>query len=146
MTNHQKLTISINYQFKVMSGSFRSYGFDSMNVIKYIVYIRSPTDPHQLGSKLYINCESESHSVLSDSLRPMDYRVHGILQARILEWVIFPFSRGSSQPRNRTQVSRIAGRLFASLATREAHINYMYNQIMAYLHINLTFQVNKCSK
>ena len=30
---------------------------------------------------------------------PMDYTVHGILQARILEWVAFPFSRGSSQPR-----------------------------------------------
>ena len=43
--------------------------------------------------------ESESHSVLSNSLRPMDYTVHGILQARILEWVTFPFSRGSSQPR-----------------------------------------------
>ena len=35
---------------------------------------------------------------------PKDYIVHGILQARILEWVAFPFSRGSSQPRNRTQV------------------------------------------
>ena len=31
---------------------------------------------------------------------PMDYIVHGILQARILEWVAFPFSRGSSQPRD----------------------------------------------
>ena len=31
---------------------------------------------------------------------PMDYTVHGILQARILEWVALPFSRGSSQPRN----------------------------------------------
>ena len=31
---------------------------------------------------------------------PMDYTVHGILQARILEWVAFPFSRGSSQPRD----------------------------------------------
>ena len=41
---------------------------------------------------------------------PMDYTVHGILQARILEWVAFPFSRGSSQPRNRTRVSCIAGR------------------------------------
>ena len=39
---------------------------------------------------------------------PKDYTVHGILQARILEWVAFPFSRGSSQPRDRTQVSRIA--------------------------------------
>ena len=36
---------------------------------------------------------------------PMDYTVHGILQARILEWVAFPFSRGSSQPRDQTQVS-----------------------------------------
>ena len=36
---------------------------------------------------------------------PMDCIVHGILQARILEWVAFPFSRGSSQPRDRTQVS-----------------------------------------
>ena len=33
---------------------------------------------------------------------PMDYTVHGILQARILEWVAFPFSRGSSQPRSST--------------------------------------------
>ena len=39
---------------------------------------------------------------------PMDYTVHGILQARILEWVAFPFSRGSCQPRDRTQVSRTA--------------------------------------
>ena len=43
---------------------------------------------------------------------PMDYGVHGILQARILEWVAFPFSRGSSQPRDLTQVSCIAGRFF----------------------------------
>ena len=36
---------------------------------------------------------------------PMDHTVHGILQARILEWVAYHFSRGSSQPRNRTKVS-----------------------------------------
>ena len=51
---------------------------------------------------------------------PKDYTVHGILQARILEWVAFPFSRGSSQARDRTQVSHIAGGLFTSWATREA--------------------------
>ena len=45
---------------------------------------------------------------------PMDYRVHGILQARILECVAFLFSRGSSQSRDRTQVSRIAGGFFTS--------------------------------
>ena len=44
---------------------------------------------------------------------PMDYNVHGI-QARILEWVAFPFSKGSSQPRDRTHVSHIAGRFFTS--------------------------------
>ena len=44
---------------------------------------------------------------------PMDY-VHGILQARILEWVAFPFSEGSSQPRDQTQVSHIAGGFFTS--------------------------------
>ena len=43
---------------------------------------------------------------------PMDYTVLGILQARILEWVAFPFSRGPSQPRDRTQVSHIAGGFF----------------------------------
>ena len=37
----------------------------------------------------------------------MDYTVHGILQAGILEWGAFPFSRGSSQPRDRTQVSTL---------------------------------------
>ena len=42
---------------------------------------------------------------------PMDYTVHGFLQARILEWVAFPFSRKSWQSRDRTRVSRIAGSL-----------------------------------
>ena len=40
----------------------------------------------------------------------MDYTVHGVLQARILEWVALLFSRGSSQPRDQTQVSCIAGK------------------------------------
>ena len=52
---------------------------------------------------------------------PMDYTVHGILQARILEWVTFPFSKGSSQPRDRTQASHTASGFFTSWATREAH-------------------------
>ena len=45
---------------------------------------------------------------------PMNCIVHGILQARILEWVAFPFSRGSSQPRDRDQVPCIAGKFFTS--------------------------------
>ena len=56
---------------------------------------------------------------------PMDYSppdssVHGILQARILEWIAIPFSRGSSRPRDQNPVSPIAGRLFTICATREA--------------------------
>ena len=51
---------------------------------------------------------------------PMDYTVHGILQARILEWVAFFFSGGSSHPRDRIQVSHIAGKFFTSWAIREA--------------------------
>ena len=51
---------------------------------------------------------------------PRDYIVHGILQARILEWVAIPFSRGSFQPRDCTQVSCIAGGFLTSWATREA--------------------------
>ena len=51
---------------------------------------------------------------------PMDYTVHGILHARILEWVAISFSRGSSRSRAWTQVSHIAGGLFTSWATREA--------------------------
>ena len=52
--------------------------------------------------------KSESRSVVSSSLDPMDYTVHGIVQARIVECVAFPFSRESSQPRDQTQVSHIA--------------------------------------
>ena len=55
-----------------------------------------------------------SHSVVSGSCNPMDYNppgssVHGILQARILEWVAMPSSGGSAQPRDQTEVSLIAG-------------------------------------
>ena len=53
-----------------------------------------------------------SHSVVSDSLQSHGLYSPWILQARILEWVAFPFSRGSSQCRDWTQVSRTAGRFF----------------------------------
>ena len=45
--------------------------------------------------------------------------VHGIFQARVLEWIAISFSRGSSRPRNHTLVSRIAGRCFTVWATRD---------------------------
>ena len=63
-------------------------------------------------------CVYGSHSIICVRLcDPMDCSlpgspVHGILQARIVEWVVIPFSRGSSQPRNWTWVSHLAGRFF----------------------------------
>ena len=67
-----------------------------------------------------------SSAVVSDC-EPMDCSlpgssVHGIFQVGIPEWVAFAFSRGSSQPRDRTQVSHIEGRHFTIRATREAFI------------------------
>ena len=52
----------------------------------------------------------------------MDYTVHEILQARELEWVAIPFSRGSLQPRDRTQVFCIPGRFSTSWAWEDTHI------------------------
>ena len=59
---------------------------------------------------------TQSRPTLCDSMdcSPPAFSVHGILRARILEWVVMPFSRGSSWPRDWTWVSRIAGRFFTS--------------------------------
>ena len=67
-------------------------------------------------------------SVVSDSLRPMDCSlpgssVHGIFQVRILEWVAISFSRRSSQSRDRTQVSCIAGGFVTTWAMKEDQEN-----------------------
>ena len=61
----------------------------------------------------------------------MDYSlpgssVRGILQARILEWVAFSFSRGSSQPRDRTWDSHIVGRFLIIWATRGAYSFHLH--------------------
>ena len=81
----------------------------------------------------YISIESEkkseSCSVMSDSETPWDpHIVNGILQARILEWVAFPFSRVPSQSRDQTQVSCIAG---DSLSAEP--IIYLINIIIQYI-------------
>ena len=75
-----------------------------------------------LGKRLQWGEVAQSCPTLCD---PMDcnllgFSIHGILQARILEWIAISFSRGSSRPRDRTLVSRIGGRRFNLWATREA--------------------------
>ena len=72
--------------------------------------------------------------------------VYGILQARILQWVAYPFSRGSSQPRDQTWVSCIAGRFFTIWATWEAPCNvYVYQITILYTMHILQFYVNYAS-
>ena len=70
--------------------------------------VSSPTYLWWYFFSLKINSKTKLHRVQLFAT-PTDYTVHGILQARILEWVAFPFSRGSSQPRGQTRVSHIAG-------------------------------------
>ena len=84
------------------SSSFMSYHFAFSYCSIYNIYIK------------YIFSESESCSVVSNICDPLDYTVLWILQARTLEWGAFPFLRGSSQPRDQTQVSCIAGGFFTS--------------------------------
>ena len=70
---------------------------------------------HNLATKPNQQCANILYIQLCLTLcDPMDYTAHGILQARILKWVAFPFAMGSSQPRDGTQVSYIAGRFFTS--------------------------------
>ena len=83
-----------------------------------------------------------SRSVVSNSLWPVDCSppgssVRGILQARILDWVAIPFSRGSSPPRSRTQVSHIVGRFFTVWATRENPFKCVMN-VKFLLEVNIT--------
>ena len=72
---------------------------------------------------------------------PMDYTVHGILQARRLEWVAYRFFRGSSRSRNRTGVSCIPGGFLANWAIREAHDSrestFKINSILTLLTSNI---------
>ena len=51
---------------------------------------------------------------------PLDYTVRGILQARILQWVAYPFPSRSSRPRDRTQVPRIARQILYQLSHKES--------------------------
>ena len=70
---------------------------------------------------------------------PPGSSVHGILQARILEWVAISFSREASQPRDRTQISRIAGRRFNLWATRELKPLYLippWEPLVSTIHWN----------
>ena len=79
----------------------------------------SQKEKHQYSMCVLV---AQSCPTLCDPMdcNPPGSSVHEIFQARILEWVAVSFSRGSSQPRDRTRVSCTAGRFFTIWATREA--------------------------
>ena len=71
---------------------------------------------------------------------PPSSSVHGILQARIMEWLAIPFSRGSSQPRDWTQVSCITGRFFTIWATWKS-LNYTHTHTHTHTHIYIHIHI-----
>ena len=85
-----------------------------MNVLKSIAHFMSVNIHIVEVTQLRLTfCNPINHTPPSSS-------VHGILQARILKWEAIPFSKGSSQPRDQTQVSYIAGGFFTIRASRDA--------------------------
>ena len=86
---------------------------------------------------LYVCAQLLSHVRLS----PPGSSVHEIFQARILEWVAIPFSRGSSQPRDRTQVSCIAGGFFTMFFIMWATRAHIYVCVYIYIYIYIIFKV-----
>ena len=88
---------------------------------------------------------TQSCPTLCDSVdcSPPGSSACGILQARILEWVAISFSRGSSQLKDRTQVSCIAGRFFTVWVTRKGHILVFITKVLLHLCLmqicNFTF-------
>ena len=131
LTSKTHLRLSISHHWLI-------HGFDSgSDLLMGLIFIFSPTICSPLNTEMALRtvqlipvlvhwCSlmlvAQSYLTLCD---PMDCSlpgspVHGILQARILEWVAIPFSRGSSWLRDLTQVSCIAGRFFTVWATKEA--------------------------
>ena len=89
----------------------------------------------KLGWKFIVKWVSEVAQSRPTLCDPVDcsipgFSIHGILQTKILEWVTISFSRGSSQPRDRTWVSCIAGRRFNLWATRKARKFIVGEQLM----------------
>ena len=110
--------------------------FENMYGVKYLLSYFGDILQYIQVSNLYCTLEtnlmlkwsevSQSCPTLCD---PIDCSlsgssVHGIFQARVLEWIAISFSRGSSRPRNRIRVSHIAGRCLTVWATREACLLY----------------------
>ena len=93
-----------------------------INCFTLLIFLGQNSEAPMCFAWLVLCLVTQSCLTLCDPMdcSPPGSSVHGILQARILEWVAMPSSGESSQPRDQTQVSRIAGRCFTLWATREA--------------------------
>ena len=97
----------------------------TMYCYHYLVLHSVVASANQSHNSPWTKSESEVAQLCPTLCDPMDCSlpgssVHRIFQARVLEWVAISFSRGSSRPRDQTQVSHVAGRRFTIWATRKA--------------------------
>ena len=121
--------------------TFRHHGTRGMPARQFLEYQNSVSCFSNLQTFCFSFCGAEVHKLQPQGqiylcvkvaqlcltlCDPMDYPVHGILQARILQWVACPFSSGSSWPRNWTWVSGLAGRFFSNWAIGEAQSTSTY--------------------
>ena len=113
----------------LLQGIFLTQGSNSSllhcrQVLCCLSHQGSPIDHERKKERKKESEVAQSCLTLCDPVNcsPPSSSVHGILQARVLEWVAIPFARGSSRPRDRTRVSLVAGRRLALWATREASL------------------------
>ena len=100
----------IKYQKNILQSTSKRL----LITVKIVLKNKEEKKESEVAQSCLTLCDPMDSSLPGSSL-------HGILLARVLEWVAISFSRGSSQLRDRTRVSRIAGRHFNLWATREAH-------------------------
>ena len=108
--------IALGTQLSVMwNPGWEGFGGEEMHVYIWLISLLSTWNYDNIVNQLCM-CVSVAQLCLplcdATDLSLPGFSVHGILQARILEWVAIPFSTGSSQPRDRTLVSCITGRFF----------------------------------
>ena len=98
----KKQQLELNMEQQTTSKSGKEYVKDVYCHPDYLTYMQNENEKVKVTQSCPTLCNS------------MDYTAHGNLQTRILEWLSFLLSRGSSQPRDQTQVSHIVGRFFTS--------------------------------
>ena len=121
--NPARATLSSRAVKTSLHGNCRLRRCCRLNVYVEVLSLSTLQNVNVLGDKVFkevcacmLSCFTHVQLFVTPDWSPPGSAVHGILWARILEWVAIPFSRGSSQPRDRTHVSCIASRFFTTEA------------------------------